>query len=47
LLERIDRMIDDDYAAYQDPKHDPWPDERYRRLRDEVVDAILPLLPNP
>jgi hypothetical protein len=47
LLERIDRMIDDDYAAYQDPKDDPWPDERYRRLRDEVVDAILPLLPNP
>ena len=47
LLQRIDHAIDDDYTAYQVAAPEPWTEAQYRRLRDEIVDAILPLLAHP
>ena len=47
LLQRIDHAIDDDYTAYQAAAPEPWTEAQYRRLRDEVVDATLPLLAHP
>jgi hypothetical protein len=43
LIERIDRMIDDDYTTRHGPEADRWSDERYRRLRDDVIEAIRQL----
>lgn len=43
LIERMDRLIDDDYTSYQGPEADRWSDERYLGVRDEIIDAILQL----
>jgi hypothetical protein len=43
LIERIDRMIDPDASSQRDSEIARWSEARYRSLRDDVIEAILPL----